>query len=385
MRFWRPELGVVPGLPSIESQPHLNPSASTRQAAVAGCRFVDEVLPATPYVMTEAYIEELVRDHGVDYFVHGDDPCVVDGHDVYEAAKKAGRFCTIPRTEGISTTDIVGRLLLLTKDHHDISIVAGSGAAEDGMRAEVFRWYVPGCASGVLGLRSRAMLECGVRMDPTTAALTARDAFDHRRAGSAMRLRPGMTLRGLQRHEAGMRGWTRPGQPKGSCPRQWGSLGRCSRSRLSGELACRRCSGWFHATDSRRAPQRARSHALCAMSACCTGVASVPLPASARQSSLWRLNPRCGRWMVFGDGVARRWSVATRGISQVAVSHATSGQGRHPNTPTLGRIRLAHGISTSFRRGRPWVCREVHAPCLRAKSVPCEGIASLLSPASAEA
>jgi len=51
-------------------------------------------------------------------FVHGDDPCIVDGKHVYEAAIKAGRFKTIPRTEGISTTDIVGRLLMLTKDHH---------------------------------------------------------------------------------------------------------------------------------------------------------------------------------------------------------------------------------------------------------------------------
>jgi len=85
---------------------------------VLACRFVDEALPATPYVMTEDYIEMLVNDYGVDYFVHGDDPCLVDGRDVYEAARKAGRFVTIPRTEGISTTDIVGRLLLCTKEHH---------------------------------------------------------------------------------------------------------------------------------------------------------------------------------------------------------------------------------------------------------------------------
>jgi len=89
-----------------------------RQAAVRGCRFVDEIVPASPYVMTAEYIEELVESKGIDYFVHGDDPCFVDGRDVYESARKAGRFCTIPRTEGISTTDIVGRLLLLTQDHH---------------------------------------------------------------------------------------------------------------------------------------------------------------------------------------------------------------------------------------------------------------------------
>jgi ethanolamine-phosphate cytidylyltransferase len=50
--------------------------------------------------------------------VHGDDPCIVDGKDVYETAKRAGKFRTIPRTEGVSTTDIVGRMFILTKDHH---------------------------------------------------------------------------------------------------------------------------------------------------------------------------------------------------------------------------------------------------------------------------
>jgi len=77
----------------------------------------------------------LVREKGVDYFVHGDDPCIVDGRDVYEAAKKAGRFFTIPRTEGISTTDIVGRLLLLTKDHHQVSIVEPADEAQGASEA----------------------------------------------------------------------------------------------------------------------------------------------------------------------------------------------------------------------------------------------------------
>ena len=38
--------------------------------------------------------------------------------DVYETAKKAGKFRTIPRTEGVSTTDILGRMLVQTKEHH---------------------------------------------------------------------------------------------------------------------------------------------------------------------------------------------------------------------------------------------------------------------------
>jgi ethanolamine-phosphate cytidylyltransferase len=31
----------------------------------------------------------------VDYIVHGDDPCIVDGKDVYEAAQKMGEILYI--------------------------------------------------------------------------------------------------------------------------------------------------------------------------------------------------------------------------------------------------------------------------------------------------
>mmetsp|Transcript_132243 Transcript_132243/g.300491 ORF Transcript_132243/g.300491 Transcript_132243/m.300491 type:complete len:474 (-) Transcript_132243:189-1610(-) len=89
-----------------------------RQAAVAACRFVTKVIPGSPYVMTEEYLEFLFREYEIDFVVHGDDPCIVDGKDVYAAAKSMGRYQSIPRTEGVSTTDVVGRMLLMTKEHH---------------------------------------------------------------------------------------------------------------------------------------------------------------------------------------------------------------------------------------------------------------------------
>jgi len=86
---------------------------------------VDEVVPGVPYVMSEAYLNMVIEKYKIDYVVHGDDPCIVDGKDVYEAAKRAGKYLEIPRTEGISTTDIVGRMLLLSKDHHVSSPAPG--------------------------------------------------------------------------------------------------------------------------------------------------------------------------------------------------------------------------------------------------------------------
>lgn len=41
-----------------------------------------------------------------------------DGKDAYAYAKSIGRFKLIKRTEGVSTTDIVGRMLLMTREHH---------------------------------------------------------------------------------------------------------------------------------------------------------------------------------------------------------------------------------------------------------------------------
>jgi len=91
---------------------------SERITMVKACRFVDEVVPDCPYVMNREYIDFVIDKYKIDYVVHGDDPCFVDGRDVYEAAKQAGKFQTIPRTEGVSTTDIVGRMLLMSKEHH---------------------------------------------------------------------------------------------------------------------------------------------------------------------------------------------------------------------------------------------------------------------------
>lgn len=89
-----------------------------RLAMVKSCKFVDQVVPDCPYIMNKDYLDWVIREHNIDYVVHGDDPCIVDGKDVYATAKESGRFRTIPRTDGVSTTDIVGRMLLLTKEHH---------------------------------------------------------------------------------------------------------------------------------------------------------------------------------------------------------------------------------------------------------------------------
>lgn len=89
-----------------------------RTTMVQACKFVDQVIPDCPYIMNQEYLDWIFTTYNVDYVVHGDDACIVNGKDVYESAKRTGKFRTIPRTNGVSTTDIVGRMLLLTKEHH---------------------------------------------------------------------------------------------------------------------------------------------------------------------------------------------------------------------------------------------------------------------------
>ncbi len=85
-----------------------------RYMAVRACKWVDEVVEAAPYTTELALIER----YNVDYVVHGDDLVLnANGEDCYAAVKRAGKFRTVPRTEGVSTTDLVGRILLVSRDH----------------------------------------------------------------------------------------------------------------------------------------------------------------------------------------------------------------------------------------------------------------------------
>jgi len=89
-----------------------------RYKAVAACKWVDEVVEGAPFVTSM----EVLRKYNVDYCVHGDDIITdADGKDCYEEVKEAGIFRTVPRTVGVSTTDLVGRMLLMTKTHHSTS------------------------------------------------------------------------------------------------------------------------------------------------------------------------------------------------------------------------------------------------------------------------
>lgn len=81
-----------------------------RAELIRACKWVDEAVIVNSYNPTL----EMLDSVDCDFCVHGDDPVLnADGSDSYQPFKDAGRFKLLKRTEGVSTTDIVGRLLLL--------------------------------------------------------------------------------------------------------------------------------------------------------------------------------------------------------------------------------------------------------------------------------
>ena len=86
-----------------------------RLSIVKACKWCDEIVFDTPYNPSIKLLDKL----NCDFVVHGDDTSTTsDGNDAYAGVRKAGRLKIIKRTEGVSTTDLVGRLLLMTKRHH---------------------------------------------------------------------------------------------------------------------------------------------------------------------------------------------------------------------------------------------------------------------------
>ncbi len=99
-----------------------------RIAAVEACRWATKCVPHAPYVTSLPWVSH----YGCNYVVHGDDiTSDSNGDDCYRFVKAAGRFKVVKRTPGISTTDLVGRMLLCTKGHF-IKSVKGTLSGTDG-------------------------------------------------------------------------------------------------------------------------------------------------------------------------------------------------------------------------------------------------------------
>lgn len=86
-----------------------------RMTAVDACKWSTKAIPNAPYVTDPKFMEQ----YGCQYVVHGDDITTdANGEDTYQVVKDLGKFVVVKRTPNISTTDLVGRMLLMSKSHH---------------------------------------------------------------------------------------------------------------------------------------------------------------------------------------------------------------------------------------------------------------------------
>ncbi|CZR60374.1 probable phosphorylcholine transferase [Phialocephala subalpina] len=83
-------------------------SGQERAETVRHCKWVDEVVEDCPWIVTPEFLEE----HKIDYVAHDDLPYGADeGDDIYKPIKEAGKFLVTQRTEGVSTTGIITKIV----------------------------------------------------------------------------------------------------------------------------------------------------------------------------------------------------------------------------------------------------------------------------------
>mmetsp|Transcript_50659 Transcript_50659/g.127044 ORF Transcript_50659/g.127044 Transcript_50659/m.127044 type:complete len:250 (-) Transcript_50659:1900-2649(-) len=82
-----------------------------RAESVSHLKWVDEVIAPCPWTITPEFLEE----HRIDYVAHDDLPYGAgaggEENDIYAWLKKAGKFRATQRTEGVSTTEMVTRII----------------------------------------------------------------------------------------------------------------------------------------------------------------------------------------------------------------------------------------------------------------------------------
>jgi len=83
-------------------------SGAERAETVRHCRWVDEVIEDCPWIVTPAFLVQ----HNIDYVAHDDIPYGADeGDDIYKVIKEQGKFLVTQRTEGVSTTGIITKIV----------------------------------------------------------------------------------------------------------------------------------------------------------------------------------------------------------------------------------------------------------------------------------
>ncbi|KAJ1667578.1 choline-phosphate cytidylyltransferase [Coemansia sp. RSA 1813] len=79
-----------------------------RYESLRHCRWVDEIVTDAPWIITQEFIDK----HEIDYVCHDDLPYAsAESDDVYAFVKAQGRFLPTQRTDGVSTSELITRIV----------------------------------------------------------------------------------------------------------------------------------------------------------------------------------------------------------------------------------------------------------------------------------
>ncbi|PLW50688.1 hypothetical protein PCASD_00719 [Puccinia coronata f. sp. avenae] len=83
-------------------------TSAERYESVANCKWVDQVIEDAPWQVDAAFFVK----HQIDYVAHDEEPYVsVNSDDVYAYAKSIGKFLPTRRTDGVSTSELLQRIV----------------------------------------------------------------------------------------------------------------------------------------------------------------------------------------------------------------------------------------------------------------------------------
>ena len=111
---------------------------SEKLEMLRACNWVDDVIENVPYVpVTPDFLDKDFVSCAI--AVHGDDPVILaDGTDMYRPVREAGRYAEIRRSEGVSTTSLINRILTFLQEPGDLKNREDSGFQATGMRFAEF-------------------------------------------------------------------------------------------------------------------------------------------------------------------------------------------------------------------------------------------------------